>query len=206
MSGFVRSIPNIITASRMVFAAAFVWLLYDTDRSAVLDPQALNEQVWKLEWAFITFVIAGVTDILDGPLARAMKVTSRFGRCFDPFVDKILVGGGFILLALFDHSISYVTWWMVGLVLAREILVTLVRSMSEARGQAFGASWVGKVKMFLQCFAVATVIMYMAHCQNERWAVIFRNTAVWVAVIFTAFSALSYLNRFRILMQRKKFP
>ena len=202
MSGFVRSIPNILTASRIVFTGAFVWLLFDTDRNAMVEP-ALSEQVWKLDWAFITFIIAGVTDILDGPLARAMKVTGQFGRMFDPLVDKILVCGGFILLAMFDHSISYIAWWMVAIILLREFLVTVARSKSEALGQAFGASWVGKVKMFLQCFAVATVIKYMAHFQGVEWAITFRNTAVWVAVIFTAVSALTYLNRFRILLRRK---
>ena len=203
MPGYIRLLPNIITASRIPLAVGFVALLLLTDRAAVTHPETLTSEIWKLNWAFIAFVTAGVTDIIDGPLARLLKVTSQFGRSFDPLVDKILVGGGFILLGFFDHGVTHLQWWMIGLILAREILVTIGRSVSEAKGQAFGASWVGKVKMFLQSFAIGTVIYIMAHLQGVGWAMIFLDVAIWTAVIFTAFSALIYLYRFKIILGKK---
>ena len=89
MSSFLRALPNILTGSRLFFAAFFLVLLAISDVNELRD-----EDVTRLNWAFILFVIAGLTDIVDGPLARRMKVTSSFGRSFDPLVDKILIGGG----------------------------------------------------------------------------------------------------------------
>jgi len=135
--------------------------------------------------------------VLDGPLARRLKVTSKFGRTFDPLADKIVVGGGFILLAWYGKEITAIAWWMVAVILAREVLVTIMRHLSESQGRAFGATWAGKLKMFLQSFAIGTVIIYVAHCQGKDWAILVRNISVWVAVIFTAVSALIYLPRLK---------
>jgi len=203
MPRYIRLLPNIITASRIPLTAGFVGLLLFTDHQAITDPQTLTSEVWKLHWAFIAFVTAGATDLIDGPLARLLKVTSQFGRSFDPLVDKILVCGGYVLLGFFDHEVTHLQWWMIGLILARDILVTIGRSVSEAKGQAFGASWVGKVKMFLQSFAIGTIIYIMAHLQGVGWAMIFLDVAIWAAVIFTAFSALFYLVRFRVILFKK---
>ena len=200
-SPILRVLPNILTGSRLFFAAGCLILL------AWVDPEILKDtppadQVSKLDWAFILFVIAGVTDILDGPLARALNVTSKFGRTFDPFVDKVLTGGAFILLALLGRPLSGVAWWMVAVILAREFLVTVVRHLSESQGAAFGATWAGKLKMFLQSFAIGTAIMYMAHFQNIPWARGLRDISVLAAVIVTAISALIYLPRLRHLRPR----
>jgi len=195
MSPLLRILPNLLTGSRLFFAAGFVILLYLTNvpPDGILAPS----DVVKLDWAFVLFVVAGITDMLDGPLARRLGVTSQFGRSFDPFVDKILVAGGFILLALFPADITAIHWWMVGVVLAREVLVTILRAISESQGRDFAATWAGKLKMFLQSFAIGTVIMYIAHFQDQTWAIFLRNLSVWIAVIFTAVSALIYLPRLK---------
>ncbi len=202
MHSFVRSLPNILTASRIFFAAIFLVLLGMTDRQALTNPDMIGPEVWKLHWAFAVFVIAGITDILDGPLARKLKVTSQFGRTFDPFVDKILIGGGFIMLAIYEGirtNLTGVAWWMVALILAREVFVTVVRSMSESQGKEFAATWAGKLKMFLQSFTIGTIIIYVADCQGATWAIILRNSMIWITVAFTVFSALIYTQRIQKL-------
>ncbi len=198
MSSLVRQLPNVLTFSRIFFTAGYLFLLIRADHRLVNDAYKSI-----MDWSFILFVIAGLTDIADGPLARHLKVTSQFGRSFDPLVDKILVGGGFILLAWLQQPLwgaaetvdSGVAWWMTGVILGREIFVTIIRYLSESRGKAFGATWVGKLKMFLQSFTIGTVIFYLAHCRGETWAVTLRDIMLWVTVIFTAFSALVYLQR-----------
>ena len=203
MSPFYKKLPNIITASRLFFAAGFLVLLILTDRKDLASEITLAPHKWKLDWAFVLFVIGGLTDIIDGPLARRWNVTSKFGRSFDPFVDKILSGGGFIMLAWYGSEITLIAWWMVAVILVRELFVTVIRSLSESQGKEFGATWAGKLKMFLQSFAIGTCIIYTAHCQNETWAIWFRNIAVWTAVIFTALSALLYLPRMKHLRFKK---
>ncbi len=193
MSPIVKQIPNILTASRIFFAGGFLALFWMADHKTVMtEPDST-----KLCWSFILFVIAGVTDVIDGPLARRWNVTSAFGRMFDPFVDKILIGGGFISIAMVDSNITGVHWWMVGVILGREVLVTYIRTCSEAQGKEFGANWAGKVKMFMQCITVGTIVMYIAYHQGKTWALWLRNISIWTTVIFTAFTAVNYLRRLK---------
>ncbi|MBN1844398.1 MAG: CDP-diacylglycerol--glycerol-3-phosphate 3-phosphatidyltransferase [Sedimentisphaerales bacterium] len=207
MKGIWRHIPNWITASRLLFAAGFLLLLLLARARATAGASVPPATQWRLLWGFVLFVVAGLTDIIDGPLARRWRVTSSFGRRFDPFVDKILIGGGFILLALYGPSVSGIAWWMVIVILAREILVTLLRQISESQGQQFAATWAGKLKMFLQSFAIGTVIIYIAYHQEKTWAVIFRDTTIWLALAATVLSALIYLPRMkRICFGRPASP
>ncbi len=209
MPKLLKHLPNAITASRIVFAVGFLFFLGWVDWKAI-DVESPTPDQWevtvqperfKLLWAFAVFLIAGISDVIDGPLARAMNVTSKFGRSFDPLVDKILVGGGFIVLAFCPSNLTGLSWWMVIVIIGREALVTLMRQTSESQGKAFGATWAGKLKMFLQSFALGTIIMYVSYHHGETWAIIFRTVAVWVAVLFTAFSALVYLDRLKNLMK-----
>ena len=205
MSPIVRNLPNIITASRLFFASGFLLLIaLAMKKTEAADPNVPHGTQMQLVWGFVLFVVAGLTDIIDGPLARRWKVTSSFGRRFDPFVDKVLIGGGFILLAIYDTKVSGIAWWMVAIILAREAFVTYLRHVSEQQGKAFAATWAGKLKMFLQSFAIGTVIIYMAYHQDKTWAVYFRNIVIWVAVIFTAFSALIYIPRMKHIRFSKK--
>jgi len=206
MSPILRNLPNIITASRLFFASGFLLLLAVAMKKTEADPNVPHGTQMQLVWGFVLFVVAGLTDIIDGPLARRWKVTSSFGRRFDPLVDKILIGGGFILLAIYDSKVSGITWWMVAIILAREAFVTYLRHVSEQQGKAFAATWAGKLKMFLQSFAIGTVIIYMAYHQDTTWAVYFRNIVVWAAVIFTAFSAVIYIPRMKQIRFSKRSP
>jgi len=198
MSSFLQKIPNLITGSRLFFAVGFLLLLGLSIQQIPDDPTQLadNVKTW-LVWAFVLFIIGGLTDVLDGPLARRWKVTSSFGRTFDPLVDKIYIGGGLILLGLYGKDLTGLAWWMIGVIFAREIFVTVVRHLSEHQGREFGATWAGKLKMFLQSFMIGTIIMYVAHCQNKTWALWFRHISIWTAVAFTVFSGLIYLPRMK---------
>ena len=192
---FLRHLPNILTVSRLFFTAGFLYLVAFTDHQGPACAARLN-------WAFVLFLIAGLTDIVDGYLARRLNVTGQFGRTFDPLVDKVLVIGGFTVFALIGPQLTAVHWWMLAVIVAREAFVTFVRHLSENQGQAFGATWAGKLKMFLQSFAIGTITMYIAHFQDTAWALHLRNLSVYLAVIFTAFSAIIYLPRIKHLRWR----
>jgi len=197
-SPFIKILPNLVTGSRLFFALAFLILLY------LANPHDLQKSdVSRLTWSFIMFVIAGITDILDGPLARHWEVTSAFGRSFDPFVDKILILGGFAMMAFKGQTLTGIAWWMVAVILGREAFVTVMRSLIEAQGKEFGATWAGKLKMFLQSFAIGVILIFLAYHQNKTWARVFRDVSIWLTVIFTALSALIYLPRMRQLKKGK---
>src|SRR5207248_6183850 len=94
------------------------------------------------------FVLAAISDVLDGQIARAWNLTTDFGRIADPFADKVIVSGAFLFLV--PIAGSGVSAWMVAVIVARESLVDGIRGFAEGRGIAFPASFWGKAKMFLQ--------------------------------------------------------
>jgi CDP-diacylglycerol--glycerol-3-phosphate 3-phosphatidyltransferase len=162
------------------------------------SPKVQNQSFF-LDIAFVLFVVAGLTDIVDGKVARKLNVTSKFGRMLDPLVDKVLVCGTFICFAiigqpkLFDISDSHlriIHWLITAIIIAREVYVTTLRQIAESRGVNFAATKSGKIKMFLQTFAIGTVVVKMAHVPTALWGSYFTTIVLLVTVAVTAFSGI----------------
>jgi CDP-diacylglycerol---glycerol-3-phosphate 3-phosphatidyltransferase len=194
----VRHIPNLLTAGRFVLALAFFYILSFYD---VMAPAA-----WPiLDIAFGVFLVAVITDVFDGYLARTLGHMTTFGRIADPFVDKIIICGA---LAYFigDQFVmmpdgvkeNLTGWrpWMVAVILARELLVTGMRSFSESHRIPFAATLSGKIKMFIQCVAVCWCIFYVEHwTSGPDWTRFVRDILIWTTTLVTAFSGLVYVKR-----------
>jgi CDP-diacylglycerol--glycerol-3-phosphate 3-phosphatidyltransferase len=172
---------------------------------------------WLLNVAFIIYVVALVTDYLDGHLARKWKVEGAFGRVVDPFVDKVLVLGTFIFFAgknfiipepthtpaneLVFQTISGVAPFMVVILLARELLVTSLRGMAEATGHKFGADMGGKVKMGFQSGTILCILVYVNYRQylmDHGFEFAFRclrDFGIWGTVVITITSSFSYIRK-----------
>jgi phosphatidylglycerophosphate synthase len=206
-----RHVPNLITGSRLVLAAAFFVLLSFYQYEGRGDPLLLSS-------AFIIYIAALVSDWLDGYLARKWHVEGAFGRVVDPFADKILVLGSFIFFAgknfiipeieHFGHgsrmvvkTITGVAPGMVVILLARELLVTSLRGISESAGQNFGAVWAGKFKMAFQSGTILVILIYITfrpflidHGWEEpaRWV---RNIGIWGTIVITVYSGLTYIRK-----------
>lgn len=192
------NIPNQITLARLLLTIVFFALL------SLFNPARIAEQRWLLQLCFWIFLVASLTDILDGLLARLLKSITSFGRILDPVVDKVMVCGAFVLFA--SHHFTYwkdpgfvnltsVQPWMVVVILTRELLVSAVRSQVESEGRDFGASWVGKLKMFIQSATVCIILGQLAWDLTTLEPL--RIGAVWLTVIVTAASAISYVHRAR---------
>ena len=190
-----HTLPNAITSVRLLLAAACLTLL------VVIAGQPLVERAAAGSWAISIFIVAGLTDILDGHLARRWNAVTPFGRVMDPFVDKVLVLGTFMLLAgpgLGDgpHG-SGVAPWMVVVMLARELLVTSLRGVLEGMGRPFPADRFGKAKMFLQSVAAPMAINMASHgwfAPAETGRAL-AEWSLWLAVAATALSGLPSLAR-----------
>ncbi len=206
-----RTLPNAITVGRLLMATAFFAVI-----ALGLSPDdPTNRALWG-NIAFSLFIVAAATDVLDGYLARRWGVVTDFGRVMDPFVDKVLVLGAFVYLASpkFAEPQWTVSWdlpaphnaincatgvasWMVVVVLGRELLVTSLRGVLEARGVAFPADWSGKVKMFVQSAGIPTVLFIAVNrhsVANPTWRMS-QAICVWTMVIVTAWSAVPYVIR-----------
>ncbi len=187
------NLPNQITLGR--FALAILCLLFLA--MFKFDPQ--DPTPWMLDVAFILFVAAAGTDWLDGFLARRQDQVTSFGRILDPFVDKILVVGAFVLLlgrgfrGEDGQSITGLEAWMVLIIIARELLVSGLRGFSESQGRPYGANIWGKLKMILQSVAVGWIIASAGRLRDVGWVMAGRPVVIWATVIFTTASVVAYL-------------
>ena len=189
------NIPNQITLGRLVLAIVFFGLLsyYHPDNPA---------RAWILPTSFWIVLVAVLSDILDGYLARTWQQVTSFGRICDPVVDKVVVCGAFVFFAskIFldpatGKNLTGVEPWMVVLILVRELLVSAIRSYAEAQGEDFAANWVGKAKMFVQSTSVCVILGVLAWYQESlNWL---RELAVWATVVVTALSIFGYIKRAR---------
>ena len=192
----VQNIPNILTLGRVVLALVFLAII-------LYSPNAANRSS-ILDIGFVLFVIAGITDLIDGAVARKLNVASKFGRMMDPLADKVLVCGAFICFAIigepriFDLSesaLGLIQWGTAGIIIAREVYVTVLRHIAEARGVNFAATTSGKIKMFVQTFAIGTVIVKMAHVQTATWGYWFTAVTLAATVVITVVSGVLATRR-----------
>ncbi len=192
-----KLVPNILTFIRLGLTFIFLAMI-------LYWPRMVGHS-WFLDIAFVLFVIAGLTDVVDGHIARRWNATSKFGRMIDPLVDKVLVCGAFICFALigvpklFDWGptqLAVVHWSIVGILLTREVYVTVVRHMAEARGINFAAVRLGKIKMFVQIFAIGTVLIKVAHVP-AAWGHWFTMVVFVLMVAITVASGLQAWQRIR---------
>jgi len=207
------TLPNQLTVARIGLAAAFFALVGVYEHGASSSSTLLNI-------AFVIYIVAGITDILDGWIARRWDLTSAFGRIVDPFVDKVLVVGAFVMLTGTNFAFppgqrvpdadlpswltggmhSAVQAWMVVAMLGREFVVSAVRGYSESQGIKFPAISAGKIKMLVQSVAICTVLFQLANCPDWLPGVYLKVGLVWMAMLITVFSGLAYVNKARALL------
>jgi CDP-diacylglycerol---glycerol-3-phosphate 3-phosphatidyltransferase len=179
------NIPNSLTVSRLVAIPVLMALLL------VHFPG--HDQV-----AAILFVLFSLTDTLDGELARRRGTVSDLGKFLDPLADKLFVLS--VLIVLVQEGL--VAAWVVVVIFSRELIITILRSVAANQGRVIAAAPLGKTKTITQMSAVALLIL-----QRPYPAVVpIADVAVGIAIIFTLWSGLDYLWRFRHLLLPAERP
>ena len=200
-NGRLLNVPNQLTIARLLLSVVFFVLL------ALEGNQVFGTAHHSLilNIAAGVFVLAVTTDFLDGYLARRWGLISTFGRIADPFADKIVICGGFIMLI--GVAGTLIKPWFAVVILFREFLVSGLRSFLESRGIAFGATLSGKLKMLLQSIAIPVVLLHEANFSprstnslNEiphlPWILnYFIIGLLAFTLIATVFSCVGYLRR-----------
>lgn len=187
----LSTLANQLTLSRLLLAVVFFALL-GWGRFTLMGLDGMI-------WALALFVIATATDALDGYLARRWQQVTTLGRILDPFVDKIIVCGAFIFLLPLEGSGLHA--WMVTLIVAREMLVTAIRSFLERHGADFSATWSGKIKMILQCVTIGWILFHLGLIGSlPTWSVWLRDALIWSTLAATVFSGIVYLRRAAALL------
>jgi len=174
------NLPNVITVARLILAVVMFALI--------------DAQVWLAACA--VFLVAASTDFVDGYIARRYGLVTVVGRILDPFVDKVIIGGAFIFLAA--RPGSHVHPWVAVIVIGREMFITSLRSFLESEGKDFSAVLSGKIKMVVQCAAVALVLINLAYGVGSAWEHELRlatRAVVWLTVAVTVYSGYAYVVR-----------
>lgn len=191
-----KYVPNILTFMRLgltiIFLGMILYSPHVADRSFLLDV------------AFVIFVVAGLTDVVDGHVARRFNASSKFGRMVDPLVDKVLVCGAFLCFAIIGiprlfhwepAALAIVHWLVAGILILRETYVTVLRHMAEARGINFAAVISGKIKMLVQTFTIGTVLIKTAHVPDALWGQWFTIITLAAMIAITVYSGLNATRR-----------
>jgi cardiolipin synthase len=138
----IFNLPNVLTASRIFLTPVFLLLLF--------------EDAWyHKSMAFIVFSLASLTDFFDGKLAREGNQETALGRFLDPLADKVLVTSALIAFVL-NRMVS---WWLVVPIVARDILITIMRLYGLSRGRQMVTSRFAKWKTAVQLFAVIFLLL-----------------------------------------------
>ncbi len=168
------NVPNVMTLSRLGMAIVVFALV-----------------AYAFYWsALAVFIVAALTDALDGYFARLLDQNTAIGRQLDPLVDKVIVCGAFIYLLTVPGDTGLYPW-MVTTIVVRELLIQGLRSHLEGGGQAFGARTAGKLKTLMQCLSIAAILFSLGLHPAPAWLVA-RDVLTWSAVILTVYSGLGY--------------
>jgi CDP-diacylglycerol--glycerol-3-phosphate 3-phosphatidyltransferase len=173
------NIANIITVVRILLAPIFIWLLLaDAGRDG-----------W-LRWAAAAlFIVAILTDSVDGILARDRNLVTDAGKILDPIADKVLVGGALVGLSILGE----VWWWVTIVILVREVGITVFRFV-VIRDRVIPASVLGKVKTWAQSVAVSAALLPFGILVGAWY-----SWVVWVllgiALVLTVVSGVEYLGQ-----------
>src|ERR1051326_5616481 len=191
------NLPNKLTISRLVLTVAFLAVMFSEIR--------FHQSI-----ALILFVAGGLTDFLDGHIARREKLITNFGILMDPLADKIMVCSAFIAFV----GLNWIPAWMVVIIVARELAITGLRLLAASKNVVLAAEGYGKHKTISQIVAIISILVLASYAQwgsvgtavfgfhalfGGPWAVWFTELSKWVAVILTFTSGALYLWKNRAL-------
>lgn len=202
------NLPNILTMSRLGLAFVMMLLLEFTFP-------------FSKTLALLVFAIAGITDYLDGYIARRQNLTTQFGKLMDPLTDKVMVCAAFVSfvgvhISTGGVSKSLVPAWIVVVIISREFLVTGLRLLAAGKGNIIPAGKWGKHKTVWQIIAIITILLglsirhdYLTNAAPKDLALFdlfFRYIAVsasGIVAVITVASGLLYFTQHRELLTRR---
>ncbi|MCA0329107.1 MAG: CDP-diacylglycerol--glycerol-3-phosphate 3-phosphatidyltransferase [Actinobacteria bacterium] len=173
------NLPNALTLLRLLLVPVFAWMLL---------AEGGDDATWRF-WAAVVFLIASITDLVDGELARRMNLVTSFGKVADPIADKALTGTALVGLSYLGE----LPWWITLVILVREIAVTLLR-FSVIRHGVIPASRGGKAKTVAQVLAITAYLLPL-----PEWLIPVRIALMIIAVVLTVATGVDYWLRARRL-------
>lgn len=167
------NLPNKLTILRVLMIPFFVvFMLWDICGAA---------DKWI---AAAIFIVASLTDMLDGHIARKYHLITNFGKFMDPLADKLLVGAAMICLV----EMGRLPAWIVIIIISREFIISGFRLVASDNGVVIAASYWGKFKTVFQMFMIIVLIFELGGV-----FVMIENALIWIATILTVISLVDYV-------------
>ena len=167
------NLPNKLTLLRVLMIPFFV---------VALLMENGNNQTYSII-AFIIFVLASITDALDGYIARKYKLITNFGKLMDPLADKILVSSALIILI----ELGNISSWIVSIVIAREFIISGIRLIATEKNIIIAASPLGKLKTVSQMLSVILMLL------SIKAISLITDLSIWLMCILSVISLLDYI-------------
>ena len=168
--------PTVLTILRMILSVAFMVFASFSD-------------TWAKITALVIFIVAAITDKIDGIWARKSKKVTDLGAFLDPLADKMLVNLAFLMLV----CLGVVPIWVFAIILVRDFAVDGMRMMAAKDGVTISASFYGKLKTTVQM--IALIILLANQIINNDIISIIGNITLYLALALTIFSGLDYLTK-----------
>jgi cardiolipin synthase len=185
MSSRAFNLPNMLTYARILAVPLIVLCFY-------LEGRIHPTDWWR--WAAVTiFIVASITDYLDGYLARIWKQTSNIGKMLDPIADKLLVSAALLLLA-FDRTIDKWSLWAAIIILCREILVSGLREYLAALKVSVPVTQLAKWKTAMQLVAVGFLLAGPAGDKVLPYTTEIGLALLWASAIVTLYTGYDYFR------------
>ncbi len=196
------NLPNKLTIFRVILILPFVLLLlgsYEQWRwfSALFgDPDgAVPEYL-----ALLVFVIASLTDLLDGKIARKYNLVTNFGKFMDPLADKLLVCAALIVLV----EMKRIPSWIVVIIISREFVISGFRLIAADKGQVIAANYWGKFKTTFQMVMICMMIVEDAPFLRGNVFAFLTDLVMWIALALTVISLVDYIAKNKSVMSDTK--
>lgn len=196
------NLPNKLTIFRVIMIIPFVFFM---KLEAICEQMEALRKVFGgilgyASWiALAIFIIASLTDLLDGKIARKYNLVTTFGKFMDPLADKLLVCAALVLLVENKSLPS----WIAIVILSREFIISGFRLVAADKGTVIAASYWGKFKTTFQMVMICMMIPDMAAVLpgDGVWYVLATQIVMWIALILTVVSLIDYLVKNRSVMK-----
>lgn len=183
------NLPNKLTILRMFLIIPFV---------VILLTNCFGNQ--SITYALIIFIIASLTDMLDGMIARKYNLITNFGKFMDPLADKMLVTAAFICLV----EMGKLPAWAVIIILSREFIISGFRLIASDNGVVIAASYFGKFKTVFQMILVIMLLLYIPGLTDRSVFMIIEDIVMYITIILTIVSLLDYLWKNKDVLKDKE--
>ena len=183
------NLANKLTLLRIILIPFFIVCFYIPN--LMMNTVSVNSYLipYANLLGLVIFLLAAITDFIDGYIARKYNLITDFGKFMDPLADKLLVTAA--LLILLENGL--ISAWVVFVILAREFIVTGFRTIAAAKGVVIAAGWLGKIKTVVQFIMISTLLLLNYPFELFNWPV--DRVFVALAVVLTVASGVEYIYK-----------